>query len=62
MIARLSNGAGEIWRGALRQFYRDNAMHRADARRIHTEIRQHGNAQLGGGATGDFTLELVRAS
>jgi hypothetical protein len=56
--AILSDSEGEIWRGTLRQFYRDNNMDRAAARDIHAQVRRYGDANVGGGASGDFKLLL----
>lgn len=51
----LHNGA-ELWRGSIRQFYRNNDMDSEAARDIHAQLRRYGNANVGGGAAGDFTL------
>lgn len=54
--AILSDSEGVIWRGTLRQFYRDNDMTREQAKDIHAQLRRYGDANVGGGAAGDFRL------
>ena len=54
--AILSDSEGVIWRGTLRQFYRDNNMDRTAVRDIHAQLRRYGDANVGGGAAGDLKL------
>ena len=61
-IVRLIDKAGEIWRGSVRQFYRDNDMGRVTARGIHKQLRSYGDANVGGGACSDFRLVLVKCA
>ena len=47
----------EFWRGPLRALLRDNDMGRESARGIVAQLRRYGNALIGGGASGEFTIE-----
>jgi len=48
----------EIWRGPLRRFVDDNDMGRTALRSIAAQLRRYANAVVGGGAVGDFRLDL----
>lgn len=55
----LLDAGKEVWRGPIRQFYRNNDMVSSAARKIHKQLRRYDFATVGGGASGDMELWLL---